>query len=310
MLDAHLRAIGDHLWNARQWWRFGVNLMTGGVLNRRRAKAKLGYPQGSGPPRTFNEKVLWRMSHDRRPEMVTFCDKLATRDWICERLGAARGAAILPELLHVLPGAGDLAELPLEGGVVIKSNHGSSRGIILGKGEPFDRAAIERTAARWMRRSFGTGRGEWGYGPVPRRIMVERLLPNQHGRPASDFKLYVFDGRARYIRSIIDRYGDTTKVAFDRSGGRSPVRKPEDQTDGALPDIPEFERMRDIAEELCAGLDFLRVDFLWNADRFILNEVTAYPMAGAMVLGGYENDLWLGSFWTLPGTGHGGRSRV
>jgi len=305
MWNEQLRALSDHLWNGRQSIRHGVNRLTGGALNRRRIKAALGYAPGSGPPRTFNEKVLWRMRHDRRPEMTTFCDKLATRDWLSDRLGADRAAAILPDLLHVSSDARDLADLPLDGGVVVKSNHGSGRGIILKEGDPVDRAAIEQEAARWLRRSFGTGRGEWGYRHVPRRIMVERLLPNEDGRPASDLKLYVFDGKARYIRTIIDRYGDTKKAAFDRSGGPPPFQKPGDRSEDILSEIPHFHRMRDTAEELCTGVDFLRVDFLWNADRFMLNEVTAYPMAAAMVLGGYENDLWLGSLWTLPGTGPG-----
>ena len=318
MQDAQLRALDDHLWNARQRLRLGVNRVTGGMLNRRRVEAKLGYAPGSGLPRTFNEKVLWRMRNDRRAEMITFCDKLATRDWVRTRLGADRAAAVLPDLVHVVPRARDLADLPLDGGVVVKSNHGSGRLILLKPGDPIDRAAIERDAARWMRRSFGTGRGEWGYGHVPRRIMVERFLPGENGAGASDLKFYVFDGRARYIRAIIDRYGDKKRGAFDRSGGPPPFVKAGDRSYGTLPPIPHFEQMRDTAEELCAGLDFLRVDFLWNADRFILNEVTAYPMAGAMTFGGYENDLWLGSFWTLPGTtrgtgpsaGHGAPSPV
>lgn len=314
MLDAQLRALEDHLWNARQRLCLGLNRVTGGMLTRRRVTSVLGYAPGSGPPRTFNEKVLWRMRHDRRAEMITFCDKLATRDWVRNRLGADRAAAILPDLLHVVPRARDLADLPLDGGVVVKSNHGSGRGIILKQGDPMDRAAIERDAARWMRRSFGTGRGEWGYGHVPRRIMVERFLPGEGGAPASDLKLYVFDGTARYIRVIVDRHGDNRRGAFDRSGGRPPFERPGDGPHGSLPPIPQFDQMRDTAEELCAGLDFLRVDFLWNAERFILNEVTAYPMAGAMTLGGYENDLWLGGFWSfpgfLPGAGQGAPSPV
>jgi hypothetical protein len=64
--------------------------------------------------------------------------------------------------------------------------------------------------------------------------------------------------------------------------------------------------MRDIAEELGTGLDFLRIDFLWTEDRFQLNEVTAYPTAAAMPLGSLDDDLWLGSKWTLPSAGNGG----
>lgn len=310
MLHDSPSVLGDHAWNARQVIRLVANRLTGGALNRRRIRSRLGYGPGSGPPRTFNEKVLWRMRHDRRPEMITFCDKLATRDWLRDRLGPDRAAAILPELLHVVPGVRELAGLPLGGGAVVKSNHGSGRGIILRDGEPVDRDALMRSAARWMRRGFGVGRGEWGYGHVPRRIMVERYLPNEHGRPASDLKFYVFDGRAVYVRAIIDRFGDTARVAMDRSGAWHPVQSRVDRTGPRVPDIPGFAEMRDIAEELCAGLDFLRVDFLWTDDRFHLNETTAYPMAGAMPLGGYENDLWLGSFWSLPGSGHGARSQV
>jgi len=293
-------ALRDHVWNARQALRHGINTVTGQALNRRRIRTTLGYDVNLRDPQSFNEKVLWRMRFDRRPELITYCDKLATRDWVRQRLGSARAEPLLTDLIHATADPADLATCPLGGGVVVKSNHGSGRVIILGESDPVDRAALQAAGARWLRRGFGYGRGEWAYSRVPRRIMVERLLPNDTGQPASDVKFYVFDGRTHYVRVVIDRFGPSQRMALGRDGRRHAIVKPNDVPRTVQPHIPGFDRMSALAEELCDGLDFLRVDFLWNTETFRLNEVTAYPMAAALTIGGKANDLWLGSHWTLP----------
>ena len=61
----------------------------------------------------------------------------------------------------------------------------------------------------------------------------------------------------------------------------------------------KFEAMREIAETLSLGLDYLRVDFLDVGERFVLTELTVYPGNG---MGGqdFERDIELARFWRNP----------
>ncbi|WP_428391757.1 hypothetical protein [Lichenicoccus sp.] len=69
---------------------------------RHRLQTALGYIPDLRHPRTLNEKVAWRMLHDRNPLIPLTIDKLLVRDWVAARVGS--------EVLVPLLGAWDRAE--------------------------------------------------------------------------------------------------------------------------------------------------------------------------------------------------------
>src|SRR5437867_168335 len=52
---------------------------------RRAFRTGLAYPS---PPVTFNEKIRYKILHDRRPLLMTWADKFAVRDYIARKVGA------------------------------------------------------------------------------------------------------------------------------------------------------------------------------------------------------------------------------
>src|SRR4051812_1976005 len=61
-------------------------------------------------PRTFNEKVNWRIVHDRRPILAWTCDKLAMKEH-ARRI--APGLVCIPETLWFGSDIAELADVDL-----------------------------------------------------------------------------------------------------------------------------------------------------------------------------------------------------
>lgn len=88
---------------------------------------KLGAWPDLGHPSGFNERILFKMPHDRRPMLTLFSDK-RVRDYVRK----AAPALALPTLYWWSPRADNLPfdELPDE--FVLKANHGSGWNLIVG----------------------------------------------------------------------------------------------------------------------------------------------------------------------------------
>ena len=78
-------------------------------------------------PRTFNEKVEFKLAHDRRPILTTFADKLASRGYVARTVGPE----YLSELHAVVsdPRELDLGALPSR--YVVKPSHASGAVIVV-----------------------------------------------------------------------------------------------------------------------------------------------------------------------------------
>jgi hypothetical protein len=278
--------------------------------------------------RTYNEKVLRKMAYDRNPMLVLFADKVASRQYV----SSVVGSQYLPEAYAIAEHAADVAwaDLPREyaakvnhasGGVVLVTDRapldrelpppGSRRGFTRIAVHP-DRADPQRLADlldHWlgMEYSWGPGgRPEWAYQHVPRRVLVEELLPfGEADAPPADFKCYVFNGRCRVVR-VLCRTTDgaewdfSADVAMTPAWERIPVfLDPHDPVPpSATPPRPAcLEEMVRVAEALGAAVDFVRVDLYALGERVVVGELTNYPSAATNTFEPASFDLEWGSYW-------------
>ncbi len=269
-------------------------------------------------PRTFNEKVRYKMLRDHRPLLVTFADKAAVR----EHVAALGGADYLPEAYAVLDDPIELIDLELPASFVVKPTHGSGAVIVVSPAAPADarlperdgswvychvrpeaadRHRIAELAEEWLDQLYGQGPNkEWAYGPVPRRILVEeRLVAPDHGIP-DDYKLFVFHQQVRFIQLDTGRFGGRTQDFYtpdwrhlELSGG--PAWSPTPQ-----PRPERLEEMIALAETWSAGTDFVRVDLYHLPDRIVFGELTSYPAGGHSPFFPESFNLEFGRHWTVP----------
>ncbi|WP_052091121.1 MULTISPECIES: ATP-grasp fold amidoligase family protein [Modestobacter] len=247
---------------------------------------------------TFNDKVQWRITRDRRDLLRATCDKLAMKEH------AARLAPDLtrtPETYWFGTDVAELRDVDLPENWVLKPNHASQRVIISGGPADVEKLAVE--VAGWVDEPYWRRSGEWAYRTARPGLLVEEFIGTPGEVPA-DLKLFVFDGQPRAV-AVHSKDGAVHKARYYTTDW-----EPMPWTGGyvAGPDTPRPERLEDMlkaASLLAQDFDMMRVDFYEHDGVLWFGELTPYPAAG---LARYEPELdrLLGSWWQLPVTGRRG----
>lgn len=249
-------------------------------------------------PVKFSEKIIWRKIFDRNPLFPILCDKYRSREYVIERLGMEAGREILVPLIFVTEDPEEIPfdDLPEE--YIVKPSHGSGWSIIVDQERRVPRRKIVSQCKKWLDRTYGGSKMEWGYSPVKPRIMIEKLLKDSEGKFVPDFKFHVFRGRVEWLFVLHDRLGTLSMARYDRMFNR--FYSDTQYSDG--PDIakPEnFEKMVEIAEKLAGSLDYLRVD-LYNVDgKTFFGELTLYQSSGLAPFRQEGLEEQMGACWVL-----------
>lgn len=149
-------------------------------------------------PTTFNEKLQWLKLHYRNPLMSVCSDKYEVGQFVKER-----GCG---DILNELYWQGfDPKEIPynyLPDSFVIKVTHGSTFNIIVRDKTTLDRRSATEKLTLWLHTRFIPCHGEWFYGKVGPRIVVERFLDDGSGSSLCDYKVFCFGACPVSCRSI------------------------------------------------------------------------------------------------------------
>ncbi|WP_298989726.1 ATP-grasp fold amidoligase family protein [uncultured Pseudokineococcus sp.] len=248
-------------------------------------------------PTTLSEKIDWRALHDRRPRLVTACDKLASKELALD--AGVRPARTLwwgtdvRELAHV-----DLGER-----WVLKPNHRSGGLVHLGEGEP-DVEALERLTRGWLAPSTDELRtGEWGYSGARHVLLAEERL-GEPGEDLVDWKVHVLDGEPALVQVHHGRFGDHRVRYYWPDWTPTDVAVRTATLAEVVPPPPHLDALLDAARRLGLGWDYVRADLYDLSGGVRFGELTVYPGSG---LTDFRDDPWLdaelGRRWTLPGSG-------
>jgi hypothetical protein len=247
-------------------------------------------------PQTFNEKVQWRKLYDRDPRLRVYSDKIAAKQLACSRLG--------PEWIVPTLWTGERPQdIPFETlapPYVIKTNHGSGMITLVRSAADVVPDAIVSQLTDWLSRDYSLDHFEWAYHGIPPRILVEPMI-NVGGRIPADLKVWVFDGKARFLQLHVDRFDSHMHAFFDRDWRVQPFTM-NPTVPPPPPGVPRPEHLPEIlaaAEELAEGFSFARVDFydLPSGPKF--GEFTFYPGAGLVPFSPEDSDRMIGSFWKI-----------
>jgi hypothetical protein len=275
---------------------------------------------GTPGPVTFSQKLLYKMTQDRRPLLTTFADKVAVRDYVARLIGPE----VLPECYATVWDPAELQKAALPDHFVVKPSHASGMIGIVGDQAVVESLGIEgparyttnRFAATrdvldwqrlvaicrgWLTVRYADMELEWAYRDVPPRILAEELLLDQDRHIPLDFKFYVFHGHARFVEIHHDRFTDHSWSFVHPDW--SPVDVPIDGKHVDPPPRPDStDRMIEIAEELAQETDFVRVDLYDINGRVVFGELTSYPegLYASEVFTPESWDIEVGRYWTVP----------
>lgn len=249
-------------------------------------------------PETFNEKLQWLKLHDRKPEYARMVDKLLVKDYITEKLGEGY---VIPTLA-VWDRAEDIDFDALPDQFVLKCSHDSGSTLVCRDKNTFNRENARDILNKAMNREFFWFGREWPYRDVRPKIMAERFMQDPETRELRDYKFFCFGGKVRCFKVDFDRFTEHRANYYSPEGELLQIGEavcpPNFNKQIRLPSgLPEMIRL---AEQLSAGLPFLRVDFYQAEQQILFGELTFYPAAG---FGRFTDEKWdqlLGQWLILP----------
>lgn len=264
------------------------------VRRARRYAAAHGDRPPQARPRTFTEKLNWRITWDRRAVLAPTCDKLAMKE-AARRL--APNLVRVPRTLWAGTDVAELAGVDLPDRWVLKPNHSCAR-VLFGEGRP-DPAQLAAATEGWLAERYWRKSDEWAYRRARPLLLVEERI-GVPGQELADLKVVVTHGVPRLVGVHTDR-NDALRIRL-----YSPEWAPLPWSWGYPPgpDAPRPQRLPELltaAAALGRDLDMIRVDLYEVDGELWFGELTPYPGAGLCRLEP-GLDAWLGERWTLPRT--------
>lgn len=258
-----------------------VNLSRFRLLARHRKK--MGFWPRVAFPGKITEKFLWRKLFDHNPEIAKLSDKLLVKEFFndrCPDIG-------VPRTLWIGETPNDIPDDLLERPVVVKTNHGSGFNVFVQNGEP-ERRVINGRVNHWLRNDTPYGKidGEWAYTQISPKVFVEEMLLDTNGSEPLLHLVHVNAGRV--LRSLVlfnTIYGPRHIAMFGNDDRRiltdfGALVEDSDAipADYQPPDV--HWQAVEIAKDLGAAFDAVRVDFLSIDGKLFANEMTFYSSAG------------------------------
>lgn len=248
-------------------------------------------------PRSFSEKIFYRMLFDRRNILTTLSDKLEARNYVANKAGRQ----------FLIPLIGDFTEPDqirpelLPDKFILKANHGCGFIRIIKNKSFIDFKEEKRLMKAWLNTNFclNTSFGQaWAYKNISPRILVEEFL-EESGKPPTDFKFLCSSGRVEYILLVYDRFDLHREKHFSRDFVPLDLWNGVEQHPGPFFPPDNLDEMILLAEKLSEGFDFVRIDLYNIMGRIYFGEFTFYPAGGLARFTPREWDFIFGEKWKL-----------
>ncbi|MFO0698454.1 MAG: ATP-grasp fold amidoligase family protein [Nitrospira sp.] len=253
-----------------------------------------GKPLNIKAPKTFTEKLFWRMiSWNRRvnPLFTQLTDKYAVRTHVAGTIGDEYLIKLLWHGENPLTIPFD--RLPAQ--YVMKPSHTSQQVIVVK--ERAERANLISRASDWLTSNYYWNAREYQYYRITPRVMIEECLQNPDGSLPLDYKLWCFNGVPELIQ-VITHTRDMSAF-FDRAWTLLDLSNKEGRSQRPITKPTNLEEMIAIASKLSVGFGFVRVDLYNVKGRVYFGELTFTPTAGHMKLQPDSWDAALGKKWDL-----------
>lgn len=249
-------------------------------------------------PITFNEKIQWLKLYDSSPIKTELADKYAVRQYVSEKIG---DKYLIP-LLGVWDSFGEIDFSCLPEKFVLKCNHGSGANMIV-----HDKAKLNYTEAKqkfdqWMDKNYSYISGfEMHYSSIIRKIIAEEMLEADDGEDLRDYKVFVFNGKAKLIQVDIDRRHVHRRNIYTTRWEYVPCSILYPTAPEIVVDRPDClgELIR-LSEILAEGFIHARVDFYICKGQIYFGELTFTHGSGIEKFEPEEYGVQMGSWMELP----------
>jgi hypothetical protein len=262
---------------------------------RRQFKASLGYAGDFENPKTYQEKIQFRKLYGNHAFYALVADKYRVRSYVASKVGHKHLVPLLGVYDRLHKSVFD--KLPEQ--FIIKANHGCKWHQIVYDKSKLD---IDETVHRFnklCKRHFGWSTAERHYSFIQPKIVIEELLRGPRGGPPWDYSFFCYRGPGGfdYNFSIVAPDGHSV-AAFDKDWRLLDSNMPQHELAPHLKPA-NFEVMLQVARDLSADFDFVRVDLYAVEDKVYFGELTCTPAAGYAVISNKERQKMRDEMWHL-----------
>ena len=252
-------------------------------------------------PQSFNEKLLWLSLFDRRHEYTQMVDKYEAKSWMRKKLESeGKNTSCIIPTYGIYNHFDDINFDDLPDSFVMKTTHDSGGVIVVSDKNQLDYTAARNKLEKSLKRNYFWYTREWPYKNVIPRIIIEKKLETTEKSPI-DYKIYCFNGKAKYLYLVQDRDIQETVDYYDMDWNHLPIQQVY-PNNTKRPQKPVcWVEMVEYAELLSQGIPFLRVDFYVDkSGKCYIGELTFTPSSGLLPLTPVEWDFKLGDNLVLP----------
>lgn len=291
-------------WLFKTYHKYRINYVNEKTFISQNFKKAFGYTLNWENPTSLNEKINWLKRYYRTPLQTQCADKYAVRTYVKEKIGET----YLIPLLFMTENVSDLVaeNLPNQP-FILKTNHGSSGGIVIKNKENIDWNFVQKEIKNQLKTNYYKQSKEWQYKNIKPCILAEKLLMEANGNLPFDYKFHCFHGKVKVIQVDIDRFSNHKRNLYTANWELQPFtwsvwkeNKPLWPNGKSVPKPENLEQMINVAQRLSKPFPYVRIDLYNCSGKIYFGEITFHHGSGTERIEPKEWDLKLGSYLQLP----------
>lgn len=252
-------------------------------------------------PKTFNEKIQWRIIHDRKNIYTQLADKYLVREYVKNKIGEN----YLIKILGVYKDPSEVEYDKLPNRFVMKCNHDAGSVIICLDKKKFDINKVNKKLNFFLKRNFYYFSREWHYKNIKPLIICEEFKPifekDRFGNELpEDYKLHCFNGEVKFLEVQFNRFDGKRRInIYDPDWNLLEFKMGSKNVNYYVEKPIQLEEMKKLARILSREFDYCRVDFYISEEKVYFGEITFTPCSGFDKFQPKEWDYKIGQMWEL-----------
>lgn len=181
---------------------------------------------------------------------------------------------------------------------VMKCSHACAFNYICKSKKDINIPELRKKFTKWLKTNYGKKTVELHYAPIKPQIIIEKYLEGEDGKLPVEYKIHVFNGKARSMYVVTSRgidirynnyYIDWTPFDGSQFNGWK-------KTDHELKRPNHWNDMVEMAEILASPFPFVRVDLYNINGKIYFSEMTFTPAKGTLILDDDKCDFEMGEW--------------
>lgn len=242
-------------------------------------KNNMGIKLNLDNPKNLDEKVNYMSFYTDTTLWSEMADKVTVREYVIK----CGFSEILNDLYGVYdsPEEIDFKELPDK--FILKTNHASATNFFVRDKKKVNYEEIIEKYNSWLKMDYGVKTATPHYSRIKPQIIAEKYLleDNNYNVALTDFKIYCFHGKPKYIFVFSDRITNTheySKMIYDTDWKPHPELINKGLKLAEVKSKPKsFKKMMEIASVLSKPFPFVRVDLYEIEGKPVFSELTFTP---------------------------------